>query len=80
MPGAAAGGFNFWLSSPDVDLGELKATPHDVISAFVGSMSRNTVWQLVSKRNPSKVGAINGSGKPASGGTLAITLARFPSA
>ncbi len=41
MLGGVAGGFLFWLSRLDVGPGKLKATPDDLISAFIGSMSRD---------------------------------------
>jgi hypothetical protein len=52
MLGDVAGGFPFWLFRLDVGRDKFKTTPNDLMSAFIGSMSRNTVWQLVSKRNP----------------------------
>jgi uncharacterized membrane protein YeaQ/YmgE (transglycosylase-associated protein family) len=50
MLGAVVGGGLFWLLGINLDLGEIKITCEDLISAFVGSLLCVGAWWLIRKR------------------------------
>ena len=80
MLGDVAGGFLFWLFRLDVGRGKFKAKPEHMMSAFIDSMSRNTVWQLVSKaQSMEKAGPSVAPENRRLQRDLKITLALFPS-